>query len=128
MNVHLMVYGTLLRGEPNHGRMAGATFLRVVTTEPRFTLADLEAFPALQEGGTTAVVGEVYEVTPEHLAMLDRFEGVPRLYERVTVRLADGEAAQAYLQRRTSRRTLDVIASGDWRAHRREKSRARETP
>jgi gamma-glutamylaminecyclotransferase len=127
MNVHVMVYGTLLRGEPNHGRMAGARFVRDVRTEARFTLADLGPFPALREGGSTAVLGEVYEVTPQHLAALDRFEGVPHLYERVTVRLADSALAQAYVQRGASLSEGDVIASGDWRAHRKEKSHACET-
>jgi gamma-glutamylcyclotransferase (GGCT)/AIG2-like uncharacterized protein YtfP len=128
MKVQVMVYGTLLRGQPNHGRMAGATFVREVRTEACFTLVDLGPFPALRDGGGTAVLGELYEVTPEHLAALDRFEGVPHHYERVTVRLADGARVQVYVQRGTLHRGGDVIASGDWRAHRKEKSRACETP
>ena len=127
MNTHLMVYGTLLRGEPNHPRMDGATFVREARTEPRFTLVDLGPFPAMRAGGGTSVAGEVYAVTPEHLAALDRFEGVPRLYERVLIALADGEAAYAFVQRGASHRTRDIIASGDWRAHRRERSHAHET-
>ena len=125
MNTYLMVYGTLLLGEPNHPRMDGATFVREARTEPRFTLTDLGPFPALREGGTVSVAGEVYEVTPEHLAALDRFEGVPRLYERTAVRLADGSFAEAYVQRMTSYRTPGVIASGDWRAYRKERNHAR---
>ena len=127
MNRHVMVYGTLLRGEPNHTRMGGARFVRDVRTEASFTLVDLGPFPALREGGCTSVVGEVYDVTTEHLAALDRFEGVPHLYERVPVQLADGGVVNAYVQRGASHRTRDVIASGDWRAHRKERSRARET-
>ena len=127
MNVHLLVYGTLLRGEPNHRRMAGARFVREARTDARLTLVDLGFFPALREGGTTSVIGELYEVTPEHLGALDRFEGVPRLYERVSIRLANGETTEAYVQRGASHRTRDIIASGDWRAHRKEKSRACET-
>ncbi len=125
MNVHVLVYGTLLRGQPNHRRMSGARFVREARTEPRFTLLDLGPFPALRDGGTTAVVGEVYEVGPDLLAELDRFEGVPHLYERAAVALPDGDVAEVYMQGSSSRRAAGVvIISGDWRAYRKEKSDA----
>jgi gamma-glutamylaminecyclotransferase len=125
MNMHVLVYGTLLRGQPNHCRMSGARFVREARTEARYTLIDLGPFPALHDGGTTSVVGEVYEVGPELLAELDRFEGVPYLYERAAVALADGDVAEVYMQRNSSRRARGVvIGSGDWRAHRKGKSDA----
>ena len=108
--------------------MAGATFVREVRTEARFTLADLGPFPALREGGGTAVRGELYEVTAEQLAALDCFEGVPHLYERVTVRLEDGAHAQAYVQRGTSIAPATSSSRATRRAHRKERSRACETP
>lgn len=126
MNHHVFVYGTLLRTEPNHRKMSGARFVREARTEPAFTLFDLGPFPALHEGGATAVVGEVYEVSDEQLGDLDRFEGVPRLYERVLVRLEDGETANAYVQR-SARHARGIIASGDWRGYRKERSDARES-
>lgn len=49
---------------------------------PRFTLAHLGGFPAMTEGGTTRIVGELFEVDAKTLARLDVFEGVPTLYER----------------------------------------------
>jgi gamma-glutamylaminecyclotransferase len=126
MNVHVLVYGTLRRGEPNHRRMEGARFVREARTAPTFTLLDLGPFPALREGGSTAVVGDVYEVATEHLEALDRFEGVPHLYERITIPLDDGELVEVYVQRGAPR-TRAVIPSGDWRAHRKGTSHARET-
>jgi gamma-glutamylcyclotransferase (GGCT)/AIG2-like uncharacterized protein YtfP len=105
--------------------MSGARFVREARTEPRFTLLDLGPFPALRDGGTTAVVGEVYEVGPDLLAELDRFEGVPHLYERAAVALPDGDVAEVYMQGSSSRRAAGVvIISGDWRAYRKEKSDA----
>lgn len=124
MKVHVMVYGTLMRGERNHRQMTGARLLREARTAARFTLVDRGVFPALLKQGATSVRGELYEVTPEHLARLDGFEGVPRLYQRRTIRLADGASAQAYVQSMAPVRTRDVIVSGDWRAHRKEKDRA----
>ena len=123
----IAVYGTLSRGEPNHRMMRGARLVRSARTEARFTLVDLGAFPALREGGVTAVAVEVYEVTRDHLLALDHFEGVPRLYERLAVQLDDGAAVEAYVQRGRSHGTRDVIASGDWRAHRKEQANANTT-
>jgi gamma-glutamylcyclotransferase (GGCT)/AIG2-like uncharacterized protein YtfP len=104
----------------------GMRFVRESRTEAAFTLLDLGPFPALREGGTTAVVGEVYEVTAEQLAVLDRFEGVPRLYERIMIRLEDGEMANAYVQRGATR-PHDFIPSGDWRQYRKDRNDARPT-
>lgn len=125
MNRHVFVYGTLQGSEPNHRMMAGARFVREARTAPLFTLLDLGPFPALREGGSTAVRGEVYEVTPEHLARLDRFEGVPRLYERAEFRLDRDDVAEAYVQRGPAR-TGALIASGDWRAYRKGRGHASE--
>ena len=116
----LLVYGTLLRGEPNHRMMKGARFVRRARTEPRFTLIDLGPFPALLEGGETPVSGEVYEVSEEHLARLDLFEGVPRLYRRIALRLDGGGGVDGYVQGGTPRRSGAVIVSGDWRGYRKE--------
>jgi gamma-glutamylaminecyclotransferase len=103
MKVQVMVYGTLMRGERNHRQMTGARFVREARTSARFTLVDRGAFPALLQEGATSVRGELYEVTLEHLARLDWFEGVPRLYERRTIRLADGARAQGLRSRSSSR-------------------------
>jgi gamma-glutamylaminecyclotransferase len=127
MKVQVMVYGTLMRGERNHPQMTGARFVCAARTAARFTLVDRGAFPALVQGGATSVRGELYEITAAHLARLDWFEGVPRLYERKTIRLADGARAQAYVQPEASLRTRDVIVSGDWRAHRKGEDRAHTT-
>lgn len=78
----VFVYGTLRRGEPNHHLLDARMLLRAGRTEPRFTLVSLGAFPAMIDGGETAVVGEVYDVDAVTLAALDRLEGHPRFYRR----------------------------------------------
>jgi len=111
----LFVYGSLLAGEANHGMLAGARFLGDATTAPAFELADLGPYPALVRGGATAVGGELYAVTAEHLRRLDAFEGHPHLYQRDAVQLADGRSAQSYFMAPARAEGYPRIASGRWR-------------
>lgn len=113
----VFVYGTLMRGEPNHRLLASADFVSAVHTEPCFALVDLGAFPAMLPGGDTAVAGEVYAVDGDTLAALDRLEGHPHFYRRTLVRLNDGACAEAYLLERDLTRDCRRIRSGDWRQH-----------
>lgn len=112
------MYGTLLRGEANHHLLARATFVGAATTEPRFSLHDLGAYPAMVAGGAHAIVGEVYEVDPSTLAALDELEGHPRFYRRTPITLADGSLAETYLQTRSRTKGRPVLAAGSWRERR----------
>jgi gamma-glutamylcyclotransferase (GGCT)/AIG2-like uncharacterized protein YtfP len=84
----LFVYGTLRRGQAAHALLRGAPLLAQVQTEARFTLIDFNGYPALVEGGDSAVTGEIYEVGPDVLGELDRYEDAPDLYQRVAMRIA----------------------------------------
>lgn len=112
----LFVYGTLLRGEINHREIEGARFVREARTEPAFELVDLGEYPALVPGGSLAVPGELYAVSPAQLVALDAFEGHPELYLRSPIRLDDGEQAEAYLLAPERAAGLPRIAGGSWRA------------
>jgi gamma-glutamylaminecyclotransferase len=117
MNRHFVfVYGSLLKGEPNHRQLAASTFVRRARTSPAFILLDLGAFPALVSGGTTSVSGEVYDVDDITLAGLDRLEGHPRFYRRSEISLTDGTRLLAYLLAE-HRFRQPVIVGGDWRVH-----------
>jgi gamma-glutamylcyclotransferase (GGCT)/AIG2-like uncharacterized protein YtfP len=106
----LFVYGTLRRGEAHHGLLGGAAFAGAAETEPAYDLADLGGTPGLVDGGRR-VVGELYEVDGDTLAVLDAFEGHPGpLYHRATVRLADGRRAWAYSARAAAARDRPRIA------------------
>ncbi len=114
--MRLFVYGSLLSGEMHAARLAGARLVGGAVTEARYTLVDLGPYPALLEGGTTSVSGEVYEVDGAALAALDEFEGHPEEYRRTPVRLLGGEVAEAYVLPREQARHGRVIPSGSWRA------------
>jgi gamma-glutamylcyclotransferase (GGCT)/AIG2-like uncharacterized protein YtfP len=112
--MRLFVYGTLRRGEPGHGLLRAAPLLAEAITAPVFTLLDMGEYPAIVEGGTTAVAGELYDVNEALLLELDRYEDVPELYLRVEHVIA-GEPALVYVLRPEHTRGLPAIASGDWR-------------
>ena len=110
----IIVYGTLRAGEPNHYLLDHHVLVACARTEATFELVSLGAFPAMIAGGTTAVVGEVYEIDPVTLAALDRFEGHPRFYQRTAIRLEDGDEVLAYLLSPEQVRGKTRIPSGDW--------------
>lgn len=115
--VLLFVYGTLMRGESAHGLLgADARFVAEACTEPRFTLLDMGEYPALVEGGTTAVRGELFEIDGALLPSLDAYEDVPEMYARRSIEV-DGRIAVAYVLRPELALGIGPIASGDWRTH-----------
>jgi gamma-glutamylcyclotransferase (GGCT)/AIG2-like uncharacterized protein YtfP len=114
----VFVYGSLLRGEANHGRLAGARFVGPATTAPHYELVDLGEYPAMIVGGATAVIGELYAVDTNMLRRLDRFEGHPGSYRRCRILMADGAGAEAYLARADQVTDRRRVLSGDWRGDR----------
>lgn len=91
----LFVYGTLKRGQRNARLMAGGRFLGEASTAPKYALLVLGPYPGLV-AGDLAVRGELWQVPADTLAVLDAFEGVPTLFDRRPVTLADGTTAEAY--------------------------------
>lgn len=111
----LFDYGSLMRGERDHALMAEATALGLAQTVPGYRLVDLEVYAAMIRGGPGSVDGELYEISRELRRRLDVHKEVPVLFERQTVRLADGREADAYVMpeaRVVGRRRL---RHGKWR-------------
>jgi gamma-glutamylcyclotransferase (GGCT)/AIG2-like uncharacterized protein YtfP len=96
----VFVYGSLKRGMANHQRLAGADVVGPAQLSG-LHLYDLGPFPmAVATDDPAAVLqGEVYGVNAAQLAQLDRFEGVPRLYQRQRHQLSDGRAVWVYVGR-----------------------------
>ena len=112
--MRLFVYGTLMRGERGHELLGDSPFVTQATTAPEFTLVHLGEYPGLRPGGTSAIVGEIYEVDHATLAELDAYEEVPEVYVRVTHEIA-GEETVLYLLHPHIEPNAPVIPSGDWR-------------
>jgi gamma-glutamylaminecyclotransferase len=109
----LFVYGTLRYGQPGHALLRGAPLLAEVHTAARFTLVELGGYPALVEGGQTAIVGEIYEVEADILTELDRYEDVPEMYQRVSMRIA-GHDVLVYALPTERAAGRPRLADGDW--------------
>ena len=116
------VYGSLLgptnrtTGEGalgNHRVIADAKFLGEHITDDKYTMISLGGFPGVLENGKTAIKGEVYEVTDDIFASLDRLEGYPSFYGRKQIDTVYGKAwiyllPESYL-------SYSRVLSGNWR-------------
>jgi gamma-glutamylaminecyclotransferase len=112
--VKLFVYGSLLRGEPAHTLLAGASLVGVTRTAPEFHLVDLGAYAALVRGGAVAVAGELYTVDVRTRAQIDVERQVPVLFNRERIRLCDGSDVDAYTMTLEQVRGRRRLAHGDW--------------
>lgn len=114
----VFVYGSLMRGERNHYRLARAEFMGEVSTAgAAYALHSVaDAFPALTDG-EQQVRGEVYVVDDSMLLDLDTLERHPVMYERRIIPLSDGTEAWAYFAKDSWLTAGPVVQSGSWRHH-----------
>jgi gamma-glutamylaminecyclotransferase len=113
--VLVFVYGTLLRGESNHQFLSGARYVAEASTPPSFELFDLGGFPAMVEGGTTAIRGEVWACSNGVIDRLDELEDHPDYFRRARIQLDDGSPIDSYLLPGVQASFYPRIASGNWR-------------
>lgn len=119
--IRFFICGSALRGQPDHGVLEGATFLREVRTALRYRIHSLnDAHPAvyLVERDGESVAGELYELTAARHERLLAQEP-PGLYEDDVI-LEDGSTARAMLFPRTlveERGYVDISSYGGWAAY-----------
>jgi len=111
----VFVYGSLKRGMNHHEQIRKAVWIGEASITA-LALYDLGPFPMAVDdiSAISPLQGELYWVNAVILQQLDRFEGVPRLYERHRRILSDGRSAWVYLGRTQQVRHADVIVSGCW--------------
>lgn len=79
----VFVYGTLKQGQRLNWVLKGSEFVKAAPTlRFDYDLISCGHFPAVIQGGTFRVLGEVYRVNPRTLKKLDFVERVPLFYQR----------------------------------------------
>lgn len=110
----VFVYGSLKSGYYNHQLLETSEYVGYHTTEPKYTMLNLGCFPAVIEGGNTAISGELYEVSNKVLVDLDILEGVPSLYHRGTINTKYGEAIIYILTNNHFIDNKSIVKTGVW--------------
>ncbi len=118
--MQFFICGSALRGQPDHGNLGGATFVREAKTKPIYRLHSVrDQHPGIYEvaEGGIAIAGEIYELTDEQHAALLASEP-PDLYE-APIHLDDGTSVAAMIYPRAlieERGYADVSHFGSWAA------------
>lgn len=120
MSIFVFVYGSLKKGKSNHSVLTDrAQFMRPATIQGA-VMVDLGSFPAIIKG-TGEVTGEVYSITPEIMARLDRLEGHPRFYKREIIDIGEGQQAWTYYLSESNAKHINdnisqyrIVANGNW--------------
>jgi gamma-glutamylaminecyclotransferase len=118
----IFICGSALRGQPDHGNLSAAPFIRATKTRPLYRLHSVEQgwHPGIYEvaEGGIAILGEVYELTLpqyEHLLATEP----PHMYPSDVI-LEDGETATAMLYPRElieQYQWEDISHHGGWAAY-----------
>ncbi len=111
------VYGSLKRGQSNHHWLGGAPCCGCVDLAG-LQLYDLGPYPMAVASGLPSdrVKVELYAVSAQGLAQLDRLEDHPRDYQRHLLQLADGRQAWVYLGRQAQVHGYPRLEQGYWSA------------
>jgi gamma-glutamylaminecyclotransferase len=118
--VLFFICGSALRGQPDHGNLGDAGFLREALTKALYRLHSVEdQHPGIYEvpNGGVALKGEVYEMSDEQRARLIAGEP-PNLYE-APIELEDGARVSAMFYPRDlieARGYADISHFGGWAA------------
>lgn len=122
--IRFFICGSALRGQPGHGVLEGAIFLREIRTAPRYRIHSVkDAHPGvyLVERDGVRVAGELYELSrAQHATLLA--QEPPGLYEADVI-LEDGSTARAMLFPRAvvvECGYRDISSYGGWAAYREE--------
>lgn len=89
----IAVYGSLRKGCGNNVILSDSKLLGTDIIDITFNMVDLGAFPALVPSNTAnKILIEVYEVTDEVYKRVERLEGYPSFYDRLTINTKYGDA------------------------------------
>ena len=118
----IFICGSALRGQPDHGNLGDAQFIKEIKTQPLYRLHAAENgwHPAIYqvEDGGISIPGEVYEISLEQFEALAASEP-PNMYPNDVI-LEDGDTATAFLYPRELVEKYnwpDISNYGGWAAY-----------
>lgn len=119
--VLIAVYGSLLEGLSNHHIISNSKYIGEFSSKSKFTMIDLQAYPALIKNGNTSIRFQVYAVDDQTLERVNILEGFKEgsnsnFYEREILKTPFGDAF-FYYQNRKVKENDYVVSSGDWYDH-----------
>jgi len=114
MDKLVFVYGTLMTGHSNHHLLEGSRFAGE-TSIKGWEMRDVGFYPAITKSEGGHVHGEMYIVSDEVFADLDRLEGYPGHYNKTVTKTELGWDVWVYYYKKS---TLPVIESGRWTGRR----------
>lgn len=117
----VFVYGTLKRGQRNHGLLEKAEYLGPdQTAGSDWLMTTNGSYPSVSPASSAGVQvhGELYAVDQTTLAAMDRLEAYRELYGREQVRLASGATAWMYTRQANAVQTEWTVDDGNWRGER----------
>lgn len=109
----VFVYGTLCLGEENHQLLAESKLLGKAVSARNFTMVDFGDYPAVVQYGDCSISGEVYEISMDTLATLDKLEEYPDYYQRTIIPTPYGDA-WIYVLGEIPVSYISLIENGDW--------------
>ncbi len=113
---NLVVFnGTVMRGQPAHANLAGATFIEEVRTAPRYRVYSIgDRYPAMLRDDAHGIAAELYLV-PDAVWPKVRDAEPPGLY-RGPVELEDGRMVEGMLGEKAfvARHGVDISEHSGW--------------
>jgi gamma-glutamylcyclotransferase (GGCT)/AIG2-like uncharacterized protein YtfP/cation transport regulator ChaC len=120
----LFVYGTLRKGESNHGLLGNSPCVSMLAQVNGIMVDTGYGYPAMTQG-TDKVCGEIYEIDAETLLLIDGLEGFNgpgdsrNLFERVaTTAYTDRGEVQVLVYVSNQFPSDAFIPFGDWKLYR----------
>jgi gamma-glutamylcyclotransferase (GGCT)/AIG2-like uncharacterized protein YtfP len=110
----VFVYGSLKEGRSNAYLLSGSKLLGEALTRPSFTMLNLGVYPGVVLKGSTAIHGEVYEVSEITFARLDMLEGYPSFYDRMEIDTEYGAAWIYFLASPDDYSERRIVEGGIW--------------
>jgi gamma-glutamylcyclotransferase (GGCT)/AIG2-like uncharacterized protein YtfP len=110
----IFVYGTLRQGASNAFRMNGAVFQSRGKAPGRLYRVEWYPGAIFDANATTSIIGELYQITAEHLQALDDFEGEEYRRVNILVTTEEGEVLAAAWEYRPPINHLTQLMTGDW--------------